>query len=101
MSDAERVVGWLGFAFNVIVANLTIHGLWSISSQKRRNLIQWSSRHFDQLFYALMWSILFVLIERNIQLLGGILAYFTMSLQVRWFLNNLFSIGFLSLWLLR
>lgn len=99
MSSTETVFGWIGFAFNVIVANLIAHGLWSVYSKK--NLIQWSARHFDQLYYALIWSILFVLVERNIQLCGGILNLFEFSIPVRWFLNNLFGIGFLSLFLLR
>eukprot|EP00484_Ammonia_sp_Unknown_P000584 CAMPEP_0197022166 /NCGR_PEP_ID=MMETSP1384-20130603/3063_1 /TAXON_ID=29189 /ORGANISM="Ammonia sp." /LENGTH=462 /DNA_ID=CAMNT_0042450145 /DNA_START=20 /DNA_END=1408 /DNA_ORIENTATION=+ len=99
MSDTEKVFGWIGFAFNVIVANLIAHGLWSVHSKKR--LIQWSARHFEQLYYALFWSILFVLIERNLQLLGGILGLINFSLPVRWCLNNVFGIGYLALFLLR
>ena len=78
--STETVFGWIGFAVNVIVANLIAHGLWSVYSKK--NLIQWSARHFDQLYYALIWSILFVLVERNVQLCGGILGLFDMSLPV-------------------
>jgi len=74
-------------------------GLWGIYS--KRGLIQWSARHFEQVQYALVWSIAFVLIERNIQLCGGILDLFSLSFAARWCLNNVFGTGFLSLFLLR
>lgn len=97
--SAATAFGWIGFCLNVIVANLIAHGLWSVYS--KRTQIQWSARHFDQLYYALIWSILFVLIERNLQLMGGILELFEMDFVVRWWLNNLFGTTFLGLFLLR
>eukprot|EP01083_Nonionella_stella_P293798 999122_1 len=99
MASTETVFGWIGFAMNVIIANLIAHGLWSVFS--KRNIIQWSARHFEQLYYVLIWSILFVIVERNIQLMGGILELFSFSSQVQWFLNNLFGTTFLGLFLLR
>eukprot|EP01083_Nonionella_stella_P035850 97769_1 len=78
MASTETVFGWIGFAMNVIIANLIAHGLWSVFS--KRNIIQWSARHFEQLYYVLIWSILFVIVERNIQLMGGILELFSFSL---------------------
>jgi len=99
MASAETVFGWIGFALNVIIANLIAHGAWSVYSKKR--LIQWSARHFDQLYYALIWSVLFVLVERNIQLCGGILELFEFSFVARWLLNNIFGTTYLALFLLR
>ena len=97
--SAEQVLGWIGFGINVVLANVVMHGLWTVYS--KRNSIEWSTRHFDQLFYALVWSIMFIFIERNLQLLGGILDIFEFTFVTRWLLNNLFGIGFLALFLLR
>ena len=99
VSTVEAVFGWLGFGFNVIAANIIAHGLWSVYSKK--HLIQWSARHFEQLYYALLGSIFFVLIERNIQLCGGILDLFELSFAARWCLNNVFGVSFLAMFLLR
>eukprot|EP01084_Bolivina_argentea_P146630 256688_1 len=99
MASKEAMFGWIGVSLNIIMSCTIIHGLQSIYS--KRNIIQWSARQFDVLFYILIWSILFVIIESNVQLCGGILGLFNFSVSIQWFLNNLFGLTLLGLLLLR
>eukprot|EP01084_Bolivina_argentea_P303933 524834_1 len=97
--SAETAFGWIGFIFNIFLTNVLAYGLWNVYS--KRTVIQWSARHFEQLYYALILSLLFIFVERNIQLLGGIIGAFELPFVTKWFLNNLFGTTFLGLFLLR
>eukprot|EP00485_Elphidium_margaritaceum_P000808 CAMPEP_0202689220 /NCGR_PEP_ID=MMETSP1385-20130828/4528_1 /ASSEMBLY_ACC=CAM_ASM_000861 /TAXON_ID=933848 /ORGANISM="Elphidium margaritaceum" /LENGTH=452 /DNA_ID=CAMNT_0049344323 /DNA_START=105 /DNA_END=1463 /DNA_ORIENTATION=- len=96
---AEIAVGWVGIVTNVLASLFIVYSAKNV--QRRRSQIQWSARHFDQLDYALKWSLLFVIVERNLQILGGLCGYFEMPFELRWFLNNVFAIGFLAAFILR
>lgn len=97
--DTKEILGYLGFALNIILCNVLAHGIYKVYA--KRNSIGWSARHFEPLFVTIVWSLLYIGIERNLQIFGGIIGSFNLEFVPAWFLNNLFSIGFLALYIQR
>jgi hypothetical protein len=93
------VVGWIFFVINIIFTCILCRGTYM--AHQRRNQVQWSARHFRPLFYALCWSILFISVERNLQLMGSILGLFEWPFVLGWAFNNVFLVTFLALYIVR
>jgi len=97
--SAKMIAGWVGFALNVLIGIYLIFGAFLV--YPRRRITIWSARHFRPMLANIYWSILFVLIERNLQLFGGVLGYFNIGFAGGWIISNIFSLTFFALYLKR